>query len=87
MRFHPGLHEGVDVGTGDFLRTKISWMRGEPNFLTHDAPLRALLAPRAPLNPSYWESTVNSMEYFHTDRDHNFRKLAIHFTTSVIEES
>ena len=33
--FHPGLHEGVDVRTDDFLRTKISWMRRLPNFLTH----------------------------------------------------
>ena len=39
--FHPGLHEGVDVRTDDFLRTKISWIHRLPNFLTHGAPLRA----------------------------------------------
>ena len=41
MQFHPGLHEGVDVRTDDFLRTKISWIHRLPNFLTHGAPLRA----------------------------------------------
>ena len=25
-KFHPGLHEGVDVRTDDFVRTKISCM-------------------------------------------------------------
>ena len=40
-KFHPGLHEGMDVRTDDFLRTKISWMHRLLNFLTHDAPLRA----------------------------------------------
>ena len=37
-KFHPGLHEGVDVRTDvtrtdDFPRTKISWMHRLPNFL------------------------------------------------------
>ena len=46
-KFHPGLHEGLDVRaavhrTDDFLRTKISWMHRLPNFLTDVAPLRAL---------------------------------------------
>ena len=40
-KYHPGLHEGVNVRTDDFLRTKISWMHSLPNFLTHGAPLRA----------------------------------------------
>ena len=31
----------MDVRTDDFLRTKISWMHRQPNFLTHGAPLRA----------------------------------------------
>ena len=48
-KFHPGLHEGVDVRrnvrlTVDLLRTKISWMHRLPNFLTHGVPLRALRA-------------------------------------------
>ena len=36
-KFHPGLHEGRDVRTDDFLRTKISWI-----FLTYGSPLRAI---------------------------------------------
>ena len=40
-KFHPGLHEGVDVRTDDFFRTKISWMHRLPIFFTHDGPLRA----------------------------------------------
>ena len=48
-KFHPGLHEGVDVRTyvlrtDDFLRTKISWMHSLPSFLTQGASLRALRA-------------------------------------------
>ena len=43
-KFHPGLHEGVDVRTDDFLRTKSFWMHRFTTFLTHRAPLRALLA-------------------------------------------
>ena len=48
-KFHPGLHEGVDVRTDelrtyDFLRTKTSWMLSLPNYLTYGAPLRALRA-------------------------------------------
>ena len=41
LKYHPGLHEGVNVRTDDFLRTKISWMYSLPNFLTHGAPLPA----------------------------------------------
>ena len=45
-KFHPGLHEGVDLctdvpHTDDFLRTKISWTHSLSNYLTHGAPLRA----------------------------------------------
>ena len=43
-KIHPGLHEGVDVRTDDFLRTKIFWMHRLRNFLTRGAPLRALRA-------------------------------------------
>ena len=48
-KFHPALHEGVDVRTDvlrpdDFLRTKISWMHSLPNFLTNGATLLALRA-------------------------------------------
>ena len=43
-KFHPGLHEGVDVSTDDFLRTKISWMHSLPNFLTQ--VLRCVRFPR-----------------------------------------
>ena len=45
-KFHPGLHERVDVSTDvprtdDFLRTKISWRHRLPKFVTHGALLRA----------------------------------------------
>ena len=48
-KFHPGLHEGVNIRrnvrlTVDLLRTKISWMHRLPNFVTHGAPVRALRA-------------------------------------------
>ena len=38
-KFHPGLHERVDVRIDDLLRTKISWIHRLPNFLTHGASL------------------------------------------------
>ena len=38
-KFHPGLHEWVDVRTEDFLRTQISQFHGLLNFLTQSAPL------------------------------------------------
>ena len=44
VKFHPLLHEGVDVRKDAFLRTKISWMHRLPNFLTHGASLRTLRA-------------------------------------------
>ena len=50
-KFHPGLHEGVDVRTDDFLRTKISWMHSLPNYLTHGAPLRAFRAQELRYHP------------------------------------
>ena len=46
-KFHPGLHEGVDVRMDDFLRTKISWMQTLPNFLTIGAPLCTLHARKS----------------------------------------
>ena len=38
-KFHPGLHEWVDVLTEDFLRTQISQFHRLLNFLTQSAPL------------------------------------------------
>ena len=38
-KFHPGLHEWVDVRTEDFLRTQISQIHRLLNFLTQSAPL------------------------------------------------
>ena len=47
--FHPSLREGVDVRTyGRFVRSKMSWMHRQQNFVTHGAPARFAWA-RAPL--------------------------------------
>ena len=40
LKFHPSLHEVVDVRKEDFIRNKISWMHRHKNFLTHVAPLK-----------------------------------------------
>ena len=45
-KFHPGLHEGMDVRTDNFLRTKISWMHRLLNFLT----MLRFARERAPLS-------------------------------------
>ena len=66
-KFHFGLHEGMNLRTDDFLRTKISWMHSLLNFFTHGAPLRAPrvgeLRHKYSVTKAYQETNTENRQY------------------------